>query len=59
MTQALDGFEQAISCLRDRRINHYATKPWKYGLEKNMSFFLLNIFSVLLFKFSLSYLFVK
>ena len=51
MTQALDGFEPSISCLRDRRINHYATKPWKHGLEKNMSF-LLNIFCrVFLFKF--------
>ena len=40
MTQALDGFEPSISYLRDRRINHYATKPCKHDLEKNMSFFI-------------------
>ena len=38
MTQALDGFEPLISCLRDKRIKHYATKPCNYGPEKNMSF---------------------
>ena len=32
-SEALGGFEQPISCLQDRRINHYATEPCNRGIK--------------------------
>ena len=33
-SEDLGGFEPPISCLQDRRINHYATEPCIRGIKK-------------------------
>ena len=34
-SEALGGFEPPISCLQDRRINHYATEPCNKEVSKS------------------------